>query len=244
MRSATDPLWFSWGRGALAAFDHLSGFFWGRSVPDRPEPAERAASCFLPRRGRRGPKPDLSLRGVPPRRTTKQSIWIPTATLSLLLFLLPLARAHDPYQSWAAGTLYADRLELNITMAQSTALRLVDPDRNIGGLTPEIFAKNRALFEREAAGLFIVTSGHTRLGVTKVSVELTEENDVAFKVTYPGPAPGRLHFRAAFLVKLGEGYGGILDISDAANKQINWDQLSGLNANFEIEVPKPAKPKK
>lgn len=165
-----------------------------------------------------------------------------TISWMMMALLAPLARAHDPYQSWVAGTLFPDRLELNITMAQATALQLVDPERNIQGLTPEVFAKNRARFEHEAAELFVVTSGHTQLGVKKVAVELTEENDVAFKVSYPAPAPGRLHFRAAFLVKLGEGYGGIIDLAGADNKQIAWDQLSWLNVNFEIQAPPTPKP--
>ena len=79
----------------------------------------------------------------------------------------------------------------------------------------------------------------------KVEVEFTEENDIAFKVIYPRPPPGRLHFHGAFLKKLGEGYGGIIEINDAAGLNLGWEQLSAENPNFEITVPaaKPA-PKK
>ncbi len=162
--------------------------------------------------------------------------------LAAALLFPRTARAHDPYESWSSGTLFPDKLQVDVTMAQATALRLVDPERNLRGLTPEVFAQHRALFEREAASLYVVTAGRSRLAPQKIAAELTEENDVVFKLTFPRPAPGRLHFHAAFLVKLGEGYGGIIELSDNANKQIGWDQLSWANPNFEVEAPAAATP--
>jgi hypothetical protein len=126
-----------------------------------------------------------------------------------------------------------------VTLAQSTALTLVDPDRNIHGLTPESLEKNRALFERDGATLYVITSGRKRLTVKKVDVELTEENDVVFKILYSAAAPGPLHFHAAFMTKLGEGYGGLIDIAEAPNEQLGWEQLSWANPNYEVSVPAP-----
>ncbi len=47
-----------------------------------------------------------------------------------------------------------------------------------------------------------------------------DENDVVFKVSYPRPAAGPLHFHAAFLRKLGQAYGGILEAIDASGINI------------------------
>jgi hypothetical protein len=180
-----------------------------------------AADEFRPRRGRRG------------------SSW-----LILLLLFVPALHAHDPYDSFTSATLFPDRLELTVTMAQATALQLVDPDRKLGGLTDEVFAKNLARFTREGATLYIVTSDRTRLATKKVDAELTDERDIIFHLTYPRPAPGRLHFHAAFMIKLGEGYGGILDVSDSSGQSINWEQLSWANPNFEVQAPAAAPPAK
>ncbi len=153
-------------------------------------------------------------------------------------------RAHDPYESWTEAILHADRLELRVVMAQATALRLVDPGARVAALSEENFPALRERFAREGAALFVVTSGRAPLAAPKVEVALTEEFDVAFKLTYAKPAPGRLHFHAAFLKKLGDGYGGILDVGDPAGHQLGWEQISWENPNLEVTVPAAAPPKK
>lgn len=164
--------------------------------------------------------------------------------LGLLVWSRPL-QAHDAFECWIGAIVRPDSLEINFTLAQGTALRLIDPEAHIRGITLENFPTYRARFEKEGAALCIVTSIRTPLVVRKVEVEFTEENDIAFKVIYPRPPPGRLHFHGAFLKKLGEGYGGIIEINDAAGLNLGWEQLSAENPNFEITVPaaKPA-PKK
>src|SRR5436309_6742038 len=77
----------------------------------------------------------------------------------LTLALAAIAHAHDPYESWTAVALRPNALEINLTMAQSTALRLVDPEAKIRGLTEENFPAYRARFEQEAATLYILTAG-------------------------------------------------------------------------------------
>ena len=172
---------------------------------------------------------------------------LPFGLLVVALFaaLLPVsARAHDPYEIWTIAVLRADHLELGITMAQSTALRLVDPQMKGGAISFENFASHRARLEQEAAVLCILTAGRKPLTARKIEVELTEENDVTFRIAYPRPPPGRLHFHAACLKKLGAGYGGILDASDTSGNHLGWEQLSFENPNFEVTVPAPSPPKK
>jgi hypothetical protein len=190
----------------------------------------------------------LSLRGA---SATKQSTWIAAArfahlavTTMLFIALGAPARAHDPYEAFTAIVVRADRMELTLTMAQSTALKLIDPAARIAGLTPENIATHRPQLVREGAALFIVTSLRAPLAARKVEVELTEENDVVFTVTYPRPAPGRLLLSAAYLKRLGEGYGGIATVDDESNRNLGWEQLLWERPNFEATIPSAAPPQK
>lgn len=157
------------------------------------------------------------------------------------LLAVPL-RAHDPAESWTEAIVRPDQIELLVTMAQATALKLIDPAAKIAQLTPENFPQHRPKLIEAGAALFAITSLKTRMAVRKVEVELTEENDVAFKITYPRPAPGLLIFDAAFLKKLGEGFGGIIDASDTSGHHLGWDQISWENTSLVVMLPAPGKP--
>jgi len=162
--------------------------------------------------------------------------------VALGLVLLSLAaHAHDLYEIWTIGILRSDQLEVGITMAKGTALRLIDPQAKIASLTPENFATHQATFEQTASILLTLTARGKTLAARKVAVELTDENDVVFHVAYPRPPPGVVHITAAFLRKLGDGYGGLLDVSDAAGNNLGWEQLMWAQPDFEVTIP-PAKP--
>ena len=159
----------------------------------------------------------------------------PTLLLAVLL-TAPLC-AHDPAESWTAAIARADALELLVTMAQANALKLIDPANQIPVLTPENFAQYRERLIAAGGALFTITSIKQRVTVRSVAVELTEENDIAFKITYPRPAPGLLIFDAAFLKKLGEGFGGIIDASDTTGPHLGWDQLTSENTSLVVMLP-------
>src|SRR5262245_24116315 len=127
--------------------------------------------------------------------------------LTLLTVVTPV-RAHDAFEIWTIAVLRADHLELGITMAQSTALRLIDPQMKAGAISVETFPSHRARLEQEGARLCTLTSARKALVPRTVEVELTDENDIAFKVIYARPVPGPLHVHAAMLKKLGSSYGG------------------------------------
>jgi hypothetical protein len=155
---------------------------------------------------------------------------------ALLCVFSGTVRAHDPYECWTSALVRAEVLELTVTMAQATALRFVDPDSKIRALTSQNFEQVLPKFEKAAAGMCVITSNRKALVSRRVTVELTDENDVVFKVFYPRPPPGPLHFHAAFLKKLGEGYGGILEASDTSGNHLGWEQLSFDNPNYEVTV--------
>ena len=185
----------------------------------------------------------MSLRGA---TAPRHSIWLPPARFApfavsfLALFTTPSARAHDPFEALHTAVVRPDRLDLIITMAQSTALKLIDPTAKIPSLTLENLAAHRPSLLREAARLFIITSVRTPLSSRTATIELTDENDVIFRVTYPRPAPGKLYFSASYLRRLGDGYGGILEVNDAADQNLGWEQLLWARPNFEVTFPSPS----
>lgn len=158
--------------------------------------------------------------------------------LGFIAALLPRGSAHDPFEAFHSATLQPDRLDLVVTMAQVTATRLVDPSGSLTALTPENLAVHRPRLLREGTALFTLTSLGKPLAARVVELEFTEENDLVFKLTYPRPEPGRLVFAAAYLKKLGDGYGGILELTDPAGRNLGWEQLLWMRPTFACEVPK------
>ncbi len=163
------------------------------------------------------------------------------ALAAALLLAAPL-RAHDPAESWTEVVVHANEMELLVTTAQVNALKLIDPTNKIPVLTQENFSQHRARLIEAGASLFTVTSIKAPMRPRKVEVQLTEENDVVFTITYPRPAPGLLIFNAAFLKKLGEGFGGIIDASDTAGHHLGWDQISWENTSLVVMLPAPDAP--
>lgn len=157
--------------------------------------------------------------------------------LLVCLAFATVARAHDPYESWASANVHAGRLSLIVTMAQSTALTLIDPEHKERAITDQNFAALKPRLLRAATALFVLTSARQPLAAQKAEVELTDENDIIFTLAYPRPAPGPLHFRAAFLAKLGQGYGGILEVLEGTEKDLGWEKLSFDTPTFEVKVP-------
>ncbi|MBC7366550.1 MAG: hypothetical protein H7343_07025 [Undibacterium sp.] len=163
---------------------------------------------------------------------------MPFFTLVTLTALTSPARAHDPYEAFHSAALSRDRLEMIITMSPTTALRLIDPAARIPRLTPENFHTHRSALLREAAVLFRLTSTGRPLPAQSTAVELTDENDVVFRVTYPRPGPGALAFSATYLARLGDGYGGLFEVTDGPKqKNLGWEQLLWSRPDFEIALP-------
>lgn len=168
-----------------------------------------------------------------------------TAALAMAIALLtPSARAHDPAESWTEVMVGADHMELLVTMAQASALKLIDPAARIPALTKETFAAHRATLLAEGAKLFAITSLTNRLPVQRIDVLLTDEFDVAYRILYPRPAPGLLMFEAAFIKTLGNGCGGVIAARDADKHELGWDQLSPDHATLVVMLPKPTAPAK
>ena len=194
-----------------------------RSVPRNQ--SERAAFGFLSRLRRMISLPRLSA----------------LFAAAVLAVPLPL-RAHDPSECWAEVIVRANEMEVLLTMAQVTALRLVDPAKKIAQFTEENFATHRPRLLKEGETLFAITALKTNLPVSKVEVELSEELDIAYRIVFPRPAPGLVVIDAAFLKKLGQGFGGVIDASDSEGHHLGWDQISSENSTLVVMLPKPGAP--
>jgi hypothetical protein len=156
----------------------------------------------------------------------------------LLTVCVPtFVHAHDPYDAFTTVTVRPGSLELILTMAQSTVLKLIDPSARISALTLEKMTELNPRLTRAAAALFVIKSVHTSLTPRQISVELTEENDLIFRLSYPPPAPGPLFFSAIYLKNLGEGYGSILEINDHTGHNLGWEQLLWAHPDFEVAIP-------
>src|SRR3954470_15359644 len=86
------------------------------------------------------------------------------ATLGLCALTIAVpTRAHDPSESWANAIVQPQELELVVTMAQITALRLIDPELKARALTADNFLVHRPRLEHEAIALFALTTGEKPL---------------------------------------------------------------------------------
>lgn len=159
------------------------------------------------------------------------------AALFCALLAAAPARAHDPFEAFHSATLHADRLEVVITMAPVTALKLIDPTAQLPALTAENLATHRPRLLREAATLFIFTSARQPLAARSATIELSDENDLIFRLTYPRPAAGPFYISAAYLRRLGDGYGGLFELTDDTGKNLGWEQLLWSRPNFEVTLP-------
>jgi hypothetical protein len=173
----------------------------------------------------------------PRLRSIRTRLAVPLLGLVSLLALAASARAHDPYESFHAAVIYPDRLELVVTMAASTALKLIDPAAIPPDLTAESFAALRPHLLRAATALCALSTAQKTLPPRTATVELTDENDIVFRVIYPPPGPGRLRLTAAYLEKLGDGYGGLLELTDHRHQNLGWEQLLWAHPHFELTLP-------
>lgn len=168
-----------------------------------------------------------------------------TLAVTLLATTVTSARAHEAGELTMIATVRATQLDLVVTLAASTAARLLDPSAETPPpVTPARFPTVRdRLIAVATAHFFTFTTAPTtaprRLALRTVTVALTEENDLAFTLRYPRPAAGPLHLRATVFARLGPGHGGVLECTDTAGHHLGWDQLSPEKPALTIVIPAP-----
>ena len=166
---------------------------------------------------------------------------IQTLTLALV-FILPL-RAHDIYSSWTEAVLRTDRLELTLTLARASALRLLPNGKTLPPITPENFAEYASPLKAAAPDLFEIKSVGKVLGLSSTEVTISGDADITFKLNYPRPAPGALRFAVNYLFQLVDGHVGTLVVTDPSGRDLGWSPVTVDQAVFEIRLPATSAPK-
>ena len=151
-----------------------------------------------------------------------------------------VACAHDPFEITTAARLYADRLELVITMAPSTAMAVSADAGETVRFHPDDFEKLRPRFEAGAARLFEVTAGGKRLSLARATVGLAREFDIEFRLTFPAPMRGPLRLRAAHVAKLPAGYGDVLTLHGVTGELLGQKLLMADDLDLVVPLPRGA----
>lgn len=140
--------------------------------------------------------------------------------------LVPLACAHDPLQAWATATVRPEGIDIELVLSAYPAQTLIDKDLKRPAMSPENFDTYQPDLQQAALGLFEITDGGRPLKVQGATVELTEEADIEFRISYPAPTTGPLHFRITYLDRILEGFITTLFVEDKAGQSLAWDELS------------------
>ncbi len=158
--------------------------------------------------------------------------------------LAATALAHDPYEITTEAWLRPTALELDTTMARSTAMDVLEGKTDAIPFDPAKFEELRAKFETRGLTLFTLTANDTSLPAPTVKAELTIENDLALHIVYPRPPAGTLRFDAPHVAKLGYGYGNVLTVHGDQGALLGQKMLTANEATLDVTVgpaPAPAK---
>lgn len=158
---------------------------------------------------------------------------------TLLLLSLPL-RAHDPYTSWAEAKLLADKLELTLTLARSSAHDLLPDAKKLPPITPENYAEFAPKLRAVAADLIRLSAGGKPLKLVSGEAKISGDNDITFTLSYAKPAASPLRFVADYLGYLVDGHVGTIVVSGPAGEDIGWSPVTMDQPVFQVALPAPA----
>ena len=161
-----------------------------------------------------------------------------TASLFKLTLLLALtcapARAHDPSDITAQARLLPGGIELRLTLASTTAGRLLAEGRPAGAIRPERFDEIRPALQLRAPGFLTVTAGGKTLAPESVVAELSRDGDVIILLQFPPVAAPRFRFDAALLKALPDGYTVFLLVRGPRDDQIVRESMTLEKPSCEI----------
>jgi hydrogenase/urease accessory protein HupE len=156
----------------------------------------------------------LSLRPAPGLRRV---LWLRLELLILILLLGAPLSAHDPFEITTSGKTETDRLVLEVTMTRASAWALATGTHAIrAGFAPEAFPALQPELQALASSLYDVLSCGRALPLQSALVQLSEEGEVQFLLTYERPLEGPLRLTAKHLGQLPEGYGNLVNLQQTA----------------------------
>lgn len=157
--------------------------------------------------------------------------------LTLILVLTcATARAHDPSDITAQARLLPGGMELRLTLAWSTATRLLATSRPPEAIQLERFEEIRPALQLCAPGFLTVTSDGKILAPKSVVAELSRDGDVKIHLQFPPVAAPRFRFDAALLKTLPYGYTVFLSVLGPGPKQYVQERMTSEKPSCEIDV--------
>lgn len=174
-----------------------------------------------------------------------------TVTPSILLCVfafVPLTfsplRAHDIYSSWCEAKLLADKLEITLTLARSSAHSLLPDFKKLPAITPETFPELAPLLRRVAPELLQISAAGRPLRCTHADAKIGGDADVTFTLLYERPRASPLRFFAHYLGQLVDGHVATLVVTNATGEDLEWSPVTLDQPVFEVKWPAAAPPKK
>lgn len=170
------------------------------------------------------------------------TLCISFCVFAFLLLALPL-RAHDPYTSWAEAKLFADKLELTLTLARSSAHDLLPDAKKLPAITPETYAEFAPKLRAVAADLIRLSAGGRPLKFVSGETKISGDNDITFTLVYAKPTASPLRFIADYLGYLVDGHVGTIVVTGPAGEDIGWSPVTMDQPAFQVALPAATPPK-
>ncbi len=158
---------------------------------------------------------------------------------TLLLLALPL-RAHDPYTSFAEAKLLADKLELTLTLARSSAHDLLPDAKKLPPITPETYPGFAPKLRAVAGDLIRIAAGGKPLKFISGATTISGDNDITFTLLYAKPAASPLRFTADYLGYLVDGHVSTIVVTGPAGEDIGWSPVTMDQPVFQVALLAPA----
>lgn len=148
------------------------------------------------------------------------------------------ALAHDPFEITTTVRLRATTIEIEATMARSTALSVAAGGAEAPTFDPADFARYRPRLLQCAPGLFTLTIDTAALELQRSDARLGIENDVDFHLVFARPAAGGvLLIDAVHVAKLSYGFGAVLTVENEGGGLPVSRLLTPSDHQLAIELP-------
>lgn len=157
-------------------------------------------------------------------------------SFGLVLLAPSVALGHEPFEIATDVQIHPDRMAMVVMIADVTAAQICAPTLGGASLDRAHFTAIEPSLARCARELFAVESAGQPLVPSRVTVALTEDDDLEARLEYPRPASGVLRLDARFLSRLPDPtYGAVLTANDES--RFLGQELLRANASlFSVDL--------
>ncbi len=152
------------------------------------------------------------------------------------LLTLPL-HAHDIYSSWAEAKLLADKLEITLTLARSSAHDLLPNAKQLPAITPENYADFAPKLRAVASDLIRLSDGGKPLKFVSGEARISGDADITFTLIYAKPTTSPLRVTADYLGYLVDGHVATVVVTGASGEDIGWSPVTMDQPVFQVALP-------